>query len=53
VAVVGTGISGVLCGIILKHNLGLETFELLEKDPAGVGGVWRKQNYPGLSCEWV
>ncbi|KAI9022590.1 hypothetical protein DFJ74DRAFT_721975 [Hyaloraphidium curvatum] len=32
-------------------RLGLETFELLEKDPAGVGGVWRKLKYPGLSCD--
>jgi cation diffusion facilitator CzcD-associated flavoprotein CzcO len=41
--------SGLLMGIRLKQA-GIDTFDIYEKDGA-VGGTWRDNTYPGLSCD--
>ncbi|MDD3764265.1 MAG: NAD(P)/FAD-dependent oxidoreductase [Nevskiales bacterium] len=47
--VLGAGMSGILAGIRLKQE-GLEDFEILEM-AGDVGGTWRDNTYPGLSCD--
>ncbi len=49
VLILGAGMSGILAGIKLKEE-GIETFEILEMG-ASVGGTWRDNTYPGLSCD--
>jgi cation diffusion facilitator CzcD-associated flavoprotein CzcO len=49
VAVVGAGMSGLCMGIKLKRA-GIEDFTIYEKADA-VGGTWRDNTYPGLSCD--
>jgi cation diffusion facilitator CzcD-associated flavoprotein CzcO len=49
VAIVGAGMSGLCMGIKLKRA-GIETFTIYEK-AAAVGGTWRENTYPGLSCD--
>lgn len=49
VAIVGAGMSGMLMGIRLK-NAGIEDFTIHEK-ASEVGGTWRENRYPGLSCD--
>jgi cation diffusion facilitator CzcD-associated flavoprotein CzcO len=49
VLVLGAGLSGVLAGIKLKEA-GIDTFEILEMGDS-VGGTWRDNTYPGLSCD--
>jgi len=49
VVVIGAGMSGLLMGIRLKRA-GLDDFVLLEKE-GEVGGTWRENRYPGLSCD--
>ena len=49
VAIIGAGMSG-LCMAMRLHREGIETFTIYEK--AGeVGGTWRENRYPGLSCD--
>ncbi len=49
VAVIGAGMSGICMGAKLRHA-GIEDFTIYEK--AGeVGGTWRENSYPGLSCD--
>jgi cation diffusion facilitator CzcD-associated flavoprotein CzcO/acetyl esterase/lipase len=49
VAIVGAGFGGIGLGITLKRA-GIESFEILEKAD-GIGGVWRDNTYPGLTCD--
>jgi cation diffusion facilitator CzcD-associated flavoprotein CzcO len=49
VAIVGAGMSGLCMGEALERA-GIEDFTLYEK--AGeVGGTWRENRYPGLTCD--
>ncbi len=49
VAIIGAGMSG-MCMAMRLHREGIETFTIYEK--AGeVGGTWRENRYPGLSCD--
>jgi cation diffusion facilitator CzcD-associated flavoprotein CzcO len=49
VAIVGAGFGGIGLGIRLKQA-GIESFTIIEKAD-GVGGVWRDNTYPGLTCD--
>lgn len=49
VVIAGAGMSGMLMGIQLKQA-GIEDFTIYEK-AAEVGGTWRENTYPGLSCD--
>jgi cation diffusion facilitator CzcD-associated flavoprotein CzcO len=49
VAVVGAGFGGIGLGIKLKQA-GIDSFTIFEKG-GGVGGVWRDNSYPGLTCD--
>lgn len=48
VCVIGAGMSGLLMGIRLK-KAGVP-FRIIEKSD-GVGGTWRENRYPGLTCD--
>ena len=49
VGIVGAGMSGLCMAAKLKAA-GIESFRVFEK--AGeVGGTWRENTYPGLSCD--
>jgi cation diffusion facilitator CzcD-associated flavoprotein CzcO len=48
-AVIGAGMAGVLSAIKLKEA-GLTDFTVYEKADR-VGGTWRENTYPGLSCD--
>ena len=48
VAIIGAGLGGIGLGIKLKQA-GID-FTILEK-AEGVGGVWRVNTYPGLTCD--
>jgi len=47
--VIGAGMAGVLSGIRLRQA-GYEDWVIYEKG-ASVGGTWRENTYPGLSCD--
>ncbi len=49
VAIIGAGFGGIGLGISLRRA-GIESFEIFEK-AEGVGGVWRDNTYPGLTCD--
>lgn len=49
VAIVGAGMSGLCMGARLKAA-GIETFTIYEK-AAALGGTWRDNTYPGLTCD--
>jgi cation diffusion facilitator CzcD-associated flavoprotein CzcO len=49
VVVVGAGMSGLCMGAKLKAA-GLNDFTILEK-ASDIGGTWRENTYPGLSCD--
>ena len=49
VAIVGAGFGGIGLGIKLRQA-GIESFTIFEK-AGGVGGVWRDNSYPGLTCD--
>ncbi|MGH3519892.1 MAG: flavin-containing monooxygenase [Haloechinothrix sp.] len=49
VVIVGAGMSGICMGIKLKQA-GIESFTIYEKG-SSVGGTWRDNTYPGLSCD--
>jgi cation diffusion facilitator CzcD-associated flavoprotein CzcO len=49
VAIIGAGFGGLGLGIQLKRA-GIDSFTILEKGD-GVGGVWRDNTYPGLTCD--
>jgi len=48
-AVVGAGMAGILSAIKLVEA-GLTDFTVFEKGDR-VGGTWRENTYPGLSCD--
>jgi cation diffusion facilitator CzcD-associated flavoprotein CzcO len=48
-AVVGAGMAGILTAIKLREA-GFENFTVYEKADR-VGGTWRENRYPGLSCD--
>ena len=48
-AIIGAGMAGVLSAIKLK-GAGLTDFTVYEKADR-VGGTWRENTYPGLSCD--
>ena len=47
--IVGAGMAGILAGIKLRER-GETDFVILEKAGA-VGGTWRENRYPGLTCD--
>ena len=49
VVIVGAGMSGLLMGIRLRRA-GIERFRIYEK-ASEIGGTWRENRYPGLSCD--
>jgi len=49
IAVIGAGMSGILCGIKLREA-GLGDIVIYEKADR-IGGTWRENRYPGLSCD--
>ena len=49
VAIIGAGMSGILSAIKLREA-GLQDLLILEK-AATLGGTWRENTYPGLSCD--
>jgi len=49
IAVIGAGMSGILTGIKLRQA-GLTDFTIYEKSDR-LGGTWRDNTYPGLSCD--
>ena len=48
-AVIGAGMAGILSAVKLAEA-GLTDFTVYEKAD-GVGGTWRENTYPGLSCD--
>src|SRR6476646_7718265 len=48
-AIIGAGMAGILSAIKLK-DAGLTDFTVYEKADR-VGGTWRENTYPGLSCD--
>jgi cation diffusion facilitator CzcD-associated flavoprotein CzcO/acetyl esterase/lipase len=49
VAIIGAGFGGVGLGMTLTRA-GIDSFTVFEKAD-GVGGVWRDNTYPGLTCD--
>jgi len=49
VAIVGAGMSGI-CMAAKLQDAGIDTFTVYEKAD-DVGGTWRDNTYPGLSCD--
>lgn len=49
IVIVGAGFGGIGLGIRLKEK-GIDSFTILEKAD-GVGGTWRHNTYPGLTCD--
>jgi cation diffusion facilitator CzcD-associated flavoprotein CzcO len=49
IAVVGAGISGILCGKRLRDE-GFDDYVIYEKGDS-VGGTWRDNRYPGIACD--
>lgn len=49
VAVIGAGMSGILSAIKLRER-GIEDIVVYEK-ASSLGGTWRDNTYPGLSCD--
>jgi cation diffusion facilitator CzcD-associated flavoprotein CzcO/acetyl esterase/lipase len=49
VAIIGAGFGGIGLGIRLKRA-GIDSFTIFEKAD-GIGGVWRDNTYPGLTCD--
>lgn len=47
--VIGAGMSGVLAAVRLKQQ-GVDDFTVYEKGDK-VGGTWRENRYPGLTCD--
>lgn len=49
VAILGAGMAGMLAAIELKRQ-GYKNFTIFEK-ANNIGGTWRDNNYPGLTCD--
>ena len=48
-AIIGAGMAGILAGVRLRAR-GEDDFVIYEKG-ASVGGTWRENRYPGLTCD--
>ena len=48
-AIIGGGMAGILAAIKLKER-GETNFTLFEKADS-LGGTWRENRYPGLTCD--
>lgn len=49
VAIIGAGMSGI-CMAAKLQDAGIDSFTIFEK-AADVGGTWRDNTYPGLTCD--
>jgi len=49
IAIIGAGMSGILCAIRLREH-GYTNVVIYEKAET-LGGTWRENRYPGLSCD--
>ena len=49
IVIVGAGFGGIGLGIELR-KAGIGSFQILEREDA-IGGVWRDNHYPGLTCD--
>jgi len=49
VAVIGSGFAGIGMGVALRRA-GVESFSIFDRAER-VGGVWRDNTYPGLTCD--
>jgi cation diffusion facilitator CzcD-associated flavoprotein CzcO len=49
IAIVGAGMSGI-CAAITLQRAGIDDVTIYEKAPE-VGGTWRENTYPGLTCD--
>ena len=49
IGIIGAGMSGILCAIRLLED-GYDDIVIYEK-AARLGGTWRENRYPGLSCD--
>lgn len=49
IAIIGAGMSGILCAIKLRAA-GYDEFQIFEKAES-LGGTWLHNRYPGLSCD--
>ncbi len=49
VAIIGAGMSGI-CMAVKLQDAGITSFTIFEK-AADVGGTWRDNTYPGLTCD--
>lgn len=49
IAIIGAGMSGILCAIRLREA-GYRDIVIYEK-ASKLGGTWRENRYPGLSCD--
>jgi cation diffusion facilitator CzcD-associated flavoprotein CzcO len=49
ICIIGAGMSGMSMGIALQRA-GIDSFQIFEKAES-VGGTWRENSYPGLSCD--
>jgi len=49
VAIIGAGMSGICMAIALRRA-GISDLTTFEK-AHGVGGTWRENTYPGLTCD--
>ena len=49
IAIIGAGMSGICVAVKLKAA-GIDSFTVFEKG-RDVGGTWRENTYPGLSCD--
>src|ERR1700716_3957918 len=47
--IIGAGMAGILAGLRLKQR-GETNFVIYEKGDS-VGGTWRENTYPGLTCD--
>lgn len=49
IAIIGAGASGITAAVRLREN-GIDNLSIFEKADE-VGGTWRENTYPGLSCD--
>lgn len=52
IAIIGSGLSGIVCAIELKKKLGLagKNVTIYEKS-VRTGGTWEANTYPGCACD--
>ncbi|KAJ3092562.1 hypothetical protein HDU96_002682 [Phlyctochytrium bullatum] len=51
VAIIGSGVSGMVAAIQIQRQLGITDFVIIEKSRSGWGGTWNKNTYPGAACD--